>query len=131
MMAPPRTARVHAADPGVVVVGGDHPAALQGVGDRMPAHLNARHDRHRQVEEPDHGFPKALRGELHLPELVDQDDALLTPSAHRGERHSLKRLEVDAVASNAWRPGQLHVSQEPPLAIEALDLEANAATAMA
>src|SRR5215207_3900410 len=105
--------------------------SLQGVGDRMSAHLNGRHDWYRLVEQPDHGFPKVVRGELHLPELVDQDDALLALSAHCGERHSLERLEVDAVAAHAGRPGQLHVSQDPPLAIEALDLEANAATTLA
>jgi hypothetical protein len=92
--------------------------------------VDARHQGDRRLEQLSYRISEPLRGELHLAELVDQRHAA-GPALERRQRDPLERLEIDAVATHPGRSPQVAVSQRRAVALERLDREAHAASALA
>src|SRR3954451_20829441 len=97
----------------------------------MRSALHRRDDRHPAVEERGEGLPKRQRGELHLPELVDDRDVAFARLLQHRDRQPLERSEVDAVAPDARWAGELDAREQPARAAEAREREAKPPTAPA
>jgi hypothetical protein len=97
----------------------------------MRGGLDRGDHRHGSVPQLEHGVAEALRRELHLPELVDQDGTARAGRIERRQRQPFECVEVDAIATHARRPFDVDVCQEAALAGERFDVEANPAAAFA
>jgi hypothetical protein len=64
---------------------------FQAVRERVPRHLDGRHDRRRAREQRLDRRPESLRGDLHLPQLVNQHGS---PRSGRASAGSASRLNT-------------------------------------
>jgi hypothetical protein len=91
----------------------------------MTCYLDCREERNAAPEELRDDRTEGAGRELHLPELVDQDDLPLLDSCERGQGDPLEGFEIDAVAPHTRRAREADVRECRPLAGERLDREAD------
>jgi putative pyruvate formate lyase activating enzyme len=93
--------------------------------------MDGRYDRPRLPEELGDGSPEVSRGQLHLPELVDDHDLACRGTRQRRKRKPVEGLEIDSVLAYTRRAGKIDVGEERPIAAERLDREADPTAAFA
>jgi len=95
-------------------------SSLERFRERMPVDVDSGHDGCLRIEQGSHGFPERGRGQLHLPQLVDDYRFVCPRLPQLGQDEAFEARDIHAVPPDSRRTRQIDVGQDATLPFRAL-----------